>query len=222
MGKLLTLILGLLLALPGYGLGVVLIQTDGESESPTYLVEEDFSGTTEPSGWTATNTPDYSTEGQVAIDFNDWAITPVFSAQTTLYAAFKFNTGPLVGIGSSTLFRFYDNYDTGLGYAVINVLDQFRVYHGGGNGTEQIALSTNTDYWVWISYTASSGADDGTMVLRVGTSGTYSASVEHAIESEGTLTELPAYATLRQTSYDSGGDFIFYELLISESAIGDF
>lgn len=192
------------------------------SPAQVYLVEEDFAGTTQPTDWTATNTPDYSTEGELAIDFNDWAITPEWTPTDTLYAAFKFNSGPLAGTGSATMFRYYDADDLGLGYALINVSDEFRAYHGTGNQTNQIELSANTDYWVWIEYSASTGAGDGVMTVRVGTNGTYLSSAIHAAVTTGSLEESPAYATLRQTSYDTTGDFVFDEVLISESPIGDF
>lgn len=199
---------------------IFLVGGVGSATPPTYILEETFSGTTTPSGWTDTGTPDYSTDGTVVMDFGDNTVPPSWTSKTTLYCAIKINFG-LLTTPNNTAFIQFNN--TGGEVFRLYIRSTYQIRDSIDSLTTTATFSASTDYFFWIRYTAESseGANDGILQLRYGTTGSYAASTLDISSSTYSVVDSIESVKLIHGTPDSNGDFIFYHIIVSDTAIGD-
>jgi hypothetical protein len=140
------------------------------SGSPSYLLNESFTGTGTPTGWSTSGTVTFNDNATLSSDYA-MLISPSFTEQSTAYIKFEY-TSSAVAYDSIAIFFYLRNSTTTI--AEIRIQSNWLpiIYHGtttqyGSTGDEFTAATT---HYVWIDYVASSGSDDGTFDLYINTS----------------------------------------------------
>jgi len=188
-----------------------------ESGSPAYLIDENFSGGSTPSGWTDAGTPTYNS-GNVVFDYNDRTTTVEFTGQTDVYIGMQVNFAALENTGDLVFIRILDTSDTILGYVAIRAADTVRAANGSGITTGS-TIATGTHY-IWVSFSTALGASN-TYTVDIGSTGTFSSATSYIDASNGTSTADIAKIRIGQESSDSSGDVTYYQIIVDDAAIGD-
>lgn len=205
--------------------GVTIGKVDGvtfDSGGTSYLLEESFSGTTAPAGWTYDGTyVDWSTDGQVEIDYNATAycISPTFTALSTSYIAVTFNFPSFGQVGDVYFFDLRSGSTT-IATLKVRSTNNIRLGHSGINTSGDV-ISDATDYYFWFVYVAGSGTD-GQIDLYYNTSGDFSTATHDIDVNDGTFTESIDNIRFRHSSVDMGSNIQAKHVIVSSSAIGDF
>ena len=142
----------------------------------SYLVNEDFSGTGSPSGWstydqngTGTIDWDYGSPEQLRLVadtyFDTRAIWPTHTATSTISGKIVFTVVNLP-TDSMTFIAVQDASENILAYIQINASYRLNLYHGTAvdYGTSAETLSASTEYVIEFDYASGTGSD-GTMDL---------------------------------------------------------
>jgi hypothetical protein len=196
----------------------------------SYLVEENFEGTGAPTGWTTASeggTINYDSttsplrgSQSLRLTHSGWPgarVYKAFTAQSQVYLFARVRWAADAGDDTPILTLRDSSGNTLCTLLVRSGGGAFRLYHGTTFGNASSSPTANTTYYVWISYTAGTGAN-GAATLHWGTATTKPGSADISV-STGTATADAAQIHCETGEY--GGTHDYDQILVSDEAIGD-
>jgi hypothetical protein len=196
----------------------------------SYLVDENFEGTGAPDGWTTANSGgdiDYDSttnplrgSQSLRLTYSGWPgarVYKAFTAQSTVHVFARIRWAENAGDDTPILTLRDASGNTLCTLLVRSGGGSFRLYHGTTFDNSSSNPTANTIYYVWISYTAGTGAN-GSATLHWGTSTTKPGSAGITI-STGNATADAAQIHCETGEY--GGTHDYDQILVSDEAIGD-
>lgn len=210
-------------------MSVVVINPYRFAAPSAYLLEENFPTGAAPSGWTISGawtwnnvTPvmegTYCAKSQ---DFGSVLAWKAFTAQSTAYAYFLFQTTDVTPSAAYFLAQLRDSGGTAQASVVVNATSELNIRASGAPGATTVTqLAINTLYHIWFSYTKGTGAN-ASATVAFSTDGVRPTSGNQF----ASLTNGAATADVeRMAILGAGGDNIpdyFDRVLVSASQIGD-
>jgi hypothetical protein len=198
--------------------------------APAYLVNEDCEGTGTPSGWTDTGTVAWDEAtvvlaGSQSLKLVGEAAQPrsTYTAGSTypeVWVRFKFRKADV----TSSIVRILQlkNASTTVAYLRTTSGGAPQIFHGTASANTSGALSSNTNYNIWIHYVAGSGSN-GQLSVGFSTTDTEPTSGSNFVSlSTGTATaSLDGFEWIN-TSTNSAHIVYVDSMTVDDQAIGDF
>lgn len=186
-----------------------------------YLIDEDFAGTTTPTGWTDTNSPDHSVDGQVSADMSARSKSPTFTAQSNVYAAIVVTIISLGNTGDMLFFYLRNSVDATVGSLKVRATDVMRMESGTNRCTSTLTITANTKYYMWFNWEKDPGSSTGDYGLRIGTTGTYADATSYCTGTNGAAATDVTAVEVAQYVNDTSDNIIFEQVIVSTSSIGN-
>jgi hypothetical protein len=191
------------------------------------LVCQNFEGTgyDNSESWSEVDSPDedYTTtvlRGSQSLDISGdtyESTTITFSATGPCYVFFRFRFSALPSSDAS-IFIMRDASDNQLAALRLRSNGYIRAYNGtGGYENSGGTYSANTTYYVWLEYTAGSGADGETKVY-IDTDTTKPAATITVSDGDATTDATKVVLT---NGNDGTPNFVFDQILVDDEAISD-
>lgn len=184
----------------------------------------------EPTGSGYTMDVDYSAPalrgsesyGTSGTSDNGWLYlkSPTWAGTSPTHAFFRFRANTSLNNWNTSIFYLYDATDTEVARIRLDNDGTPMIYHGSASAVNwSLQLAANTTYYFWIDYTPGTGAN-GILNWYHSTTTTKPGSPTLSITT-GTSTTNPIYLKLTGGYNSGGGIYLYDQVYVDDSVIGD-